>query len=203
MTSAYTRRTYTVEEYLALDQQSQERLEYEDGEIYAMAGETHEHNFIVNRLVTLLFDLAFSKGCRLVSHNIKLKIPPIPEDPKNKGVIRGSKKGKYYYPHLIIACSPQPTERRIETDPCFVVEVLSTSTEQRDKGVKMNAYLRLPNLERYVLISPEEKKIELYTRHPEGWLYQTLEKSTDRLEIPCIRTAITVRQIYRGVKLKT
>jgi Uma2 family endonuclease len=201
MISAYAKRTYTVEEYLALDQESEERLEYEDGEIYAMAGETHEHNFIVNRLVTLLFNLAFSKGCRLVSHNIKLKIPPMPEDPKRKGVIRGSKKGKYYYPDLIIAFSPQPSERRIETDPCFVVEVLSKSTAGRDKGVKMNAYLRLANLQRYALISPEEKKIEVYTRHPEGWLYQSLEKDPDRLEIPCIATSITVRQIYRGLKL--
>lgn len=175
-------RRYSVEEYLVLDEESMVRLEYEDGHIYAMAGESGEHNDVVANIIVALLEQARAKGCRLRHQNVKLML--------------GS---KFYYPDLMILCSPPPSDSHLEADP-FIVEVLSPSTAWRDKGRKLNAYLKLPTLERYVLINPIVSQVGIYSRTPQGWLYDSLEEGS--VEIPCIEAALELNQIYQNIPLE-
>lgn len=197
-------RLYTVEEYLELDQQSEERLEYDNGEIFAMAGETGQHNEVVANLIVALLAVTRDKGCRLRHQSVKLMIPSASSDntPERKGIIRGAKRGRYYYPDLMIVCSPLIDDPRLERDPCLVIEVLSPSTAFRDRGEKMDAYLRLPSLEAYVLVNPDYRMVGVYRRTPQGWLYGMLETNEDALEVACIQAQLTLTQIYAGLKVK-
>lgn len=123
--------THTIEEYLALDEQSPERLEYEDGEIFTMAGEARQHSYGLSNLVAARWGQTRDKGCGLLHQNIKLMIS---SGLKRKGIVRSAERGRYYYPRLLIACGPGPRDPRIETDPCVLAEALSPSTAHRDKG---------------------------------------------------------------------
>jgi len=178
-------RKYTVEEYLAFLDEGEERLEFDDGTIYAMAGETGEHNDIVSNIVIALTQETRNKGCRLRQQNVKLYI----------------NAHKYYFPDVMVLCGPRPSDPRTESDPCFIVEVLSPSTANRDKGVKFNAYLKLSSLEKYVLIEPAEKLVGVYSRSTQGWLYESLEEGA--VDIPCIKARLSLEQIYQGIPLQS
>lgn len=177
-------RQYSVEEYLALDEHSPERLEYDGGYIYAMPGETGEHNDIVTNLLLALTPPARAKGCRIRHQNVKLQVS----------------SHKYYYPDLMILCGPRPSDPRIETDPCLIAEVLSPTTAYRDRGQKLNAYLKLSTLERYLLISPEERLVGVYVRSREGWLYEP--RDSGEIAIPCIEALLSLEAIYADLNLE-
>jgi Uma2 family endonuclease len=174
---------YSVEEYLALEQQSAERLEYEDGHIYAMAGESGEHNEVVTNIILALTESTRAKGCRLRHQNVKLMLGT-----------------KFYYPDLMILCGPPPSDSHIEADPCFVAEVLSPSTAWRDRGRKLNAYLKIPALERYILVNTLVRQVGIYSRTPQGWFYDSLEEGA--VEIPCTQATLTLDQIYQNIPLE-
>jgi Uma2 family endonuclease len=189
-------RLYSLEEYLALEEQGEERLEFEDGVLVAMAGEPRQHNYIVSNLVAALWEQTRAKKCRLVHQNVKLQIAS--GKPKRKGVLRP--KSKLYYPDLMIACGPAPDDPRIEYAPCFLLEVLSPSTASRDKGLKMESYLSLKSLEVYILVDPDFRKVEVYRRTAQGWLYEMLQDGA--IKIPCIGARLSLEQIYSGLDIR-
>ena len=199
MATLHPERTYTLEEYLALEAESEERIEFEDGVLIAMGGETGQHNDIVTNIILALAEQTRAKGCRIRHQNVKLHIHAASAVKTSKK--RGSSKGRYYYPDVMIVCSAPPQDPRMEINPCLVVEVLSPSTASRDKGRKMDAYLRLPSLELYLLVDPQVKKVGVYRRTVEGWLYEMLQDGA--IKIPCIGVKLSLGQIYAGLDVQT
>lgn len=153
------------EAYLALE--AEERLEYEEGQLLAMAGDSREHNLVVTRLLLTLFPLTEAKGCRLLHQTVRLKVA---ED-------------RYYYPDLMVACGPAPEDPYLEKDPCLVAEVVSPGTEARDRGVKLRAYLGLPSLRIYLLVDPEGT-VEVYRKTPQGVVYELYREGSIPLDCP-------------------
>src|SRR5437660_2835910 len=74
---------------------------------------------------------------------------------------------RYFYPDVTVACGEQ--DEKTLKNPVLVIEVLSPSTEKRDRGAKFKAYKRLPSLQEYVLIGSESKTIEVYRREGAFW----------------------------------
>lgn len=176
-------RRMTPQEYLAFEEQSDERHEYEDGHLYAMAGESMRHEDVVLNVVDALRCTAREKGCRLDTKTIKLRIS-------------GS---TYYYPDVFVTC-PDRGNTSILENPCFVLEVLSPSTSWRARSVKQDAYLELPSLEKYVVVNPNERHVVVYTRTIKGWMYEAFTNAGE-IEIPCLETRLTLEQIYVGIEL--
>ena len=48
----------TFEEFLEFESSAQERHEFVDGNLFMMAGGTDRHNYLINRLIILLFEIA-------------------------------------------------------------------------------------------------------------------------------------------------
>lgn len=195
MAVLHPERTYTLEEYLALEAESEERLEFEDGVLVAMSGETGQHNDIVTNIILALAERTRAKGCRIRHQNVKLHIQAgsVVKTSKKRGLL----KGRYYYPDVMIVCGAPPQDPRMEINPCLVIEVLSPSTASRNKGRKMDAYLRLPSLELYLLVDLQVRKVGVYRRTAEGWLYEMLQDGAAK--IPCIDAKLTLEQIYAGL----
>ena len=82
------------------------------------------------------------------------------------------------YADAIVVCGPLATYRVARlgeaiTNPTLVVEVLSESTEKYDRGEKFSHYMRMPSVEQYVLVSQEERRIEVFRRPDRGhWLFE-------------------------------
>jgi Uma2 family endonuclease len=177
---------YTEEEYLELENKSEERYEFVDGVLRLMAGASDEHIYIVQNFILALALKAREKGCRFLNENKKVRLPV------------GSKR-HYYYPDIVLTCTPQSDDETMLENPCFVVEVLSDSTEHIDKGEKLETYQRIASLRQYVLVDQTRRKVEIYTRGEGVWIYQMLE--TGSLEVACLDVTMTLDEIYAGLEL--
>ena len=184
-----TRRLYTPEEYFALDQASDERHEYRDGEVIAMAGAEPDHTRIVKNIVRHVDDRLAGTGCE--SFMLAQRVQ--------------ADRARYCYPDLSIACPPlqyAPQVRpRTLTNPRVIIEVLSPSTEAVDRGEKFFRYMQIESLVEYVLIAQDRPRAETFVREPmgmwrlAGWvegLEATLHSRTFGFDIP-------LSQIYTGV----
>jgi Uma2 family endonuclease len=173
-----------VKTYLELEQSSEVRHEFVDGEVLAMAGEKLQHNDIVANIIEALRPIARAKKCRLQFETVNLQV----------------KSTRYRYPDVMVSCAPGDNPYFLE-NPCFIIEVLSESTQATDTGPKLDEYTRLPSLERYVMIEQDRRVVRIYRRTPEGWLFESLEDEGE-IEIPCLETKLTLEQVFAGIELK-
>lgn len=171
-------------EYLELEAHSQQRHEFVDGYTFVMARGTDLHNRINNRLNRLVFDAAEAAGCDLFIADMILQTP----------------SGKGYYPDLFLTCQETSDGSRFKRFPCWVVEVLSDSTETIDRGEKLQNYTAIPTLQLYVLAAQDKPFIELFERLEDNtWRYTSLGPE-GVLKLPCLDSSLEVGQIYQGMK---
>jgi Uma2 family endonuclease len=192
----YTRR-YTVEEYFALEEASDIRHEYYHGEIFpldgpngpeAMAGATFAHNTIKQNCVMALRQGLRGRGCRVFDENVRLRIDA---------------NDLFTYPDVMVTCAPvDQHQTRVVHEPTLIIEVLSDSTELRDRGWKFQQYQLLPSLRQYVLISQRQMLIESFRLNErDTWELETLRQPTDMLFFPSLAVAVTVADVYEEVGL--
>lgn len=152
------RRHYTVFEYFELEAASDEKHEFRDGEILAMAGATESHNLIKNNLIRALGNRLEKSPCRVHDSDMRL---------------RASRNLRYTYPDVFIVCGerrfdPDDPRRTTLTDAKVIIEVLSPSTEASDRGEKFAYYMQSPALEEYVLVSQHQPRMETMLRQNDG-----------------------------------
>jgi Uma2 family endonuclease len=175
---------YSAEEYLEFERQAEERHEYLDGFIYAMAGESPLHADISANLVILIGEQLRDSPCRVRTKDTKVRSGPTQ---------RRMMKGLFSYPDVVVICGePQyhDEHRDVVINPTVIIEVLSESTEARDRGVKFHRYQTWsPTLTDYVLVSQEAPLIEHFERQADGsWtlrIYQGIEESFTIKSINC------------------
>jgi Uma2 family endonuclease len=152
---------YTYEEYLAYERDSEMKHEFEDGEIFAMAGGTVRHSALAMRVGSAL-DIGSKEGCVALQSDLRVRIVAT---------------GRATYPDVSVVCGPierdpaDPHGTTI-TNPTLLVEVLSPSTEEYDRGEKWRQYQLIPSLQEYVLVSQSRSRVERYRRLASGgWAY--------------------------------
>ena len=151
---------FTYEEYLAYERDSELKHEYIGGEIVAMAGGSHRHSALALNVATAL-RMSRPPGCTLFQSDMRLRVLAT---------------GVATYPDVAMVCGPiesdpvDPGNTTI-TNPSLLVEVLSVSTEQYDRGFKWQQYKQIPSLQEYVLVSQYPPRIEVYRRKGDRWEY--------------------------------
>lgn len=178
-------RRYTVEEYLALEVQSETKHEYFDGEIFAMAGADISHNWIGLNFAASFRQALRGRLCKVVMEGVQLAV----------------QEGHHYtYPDVMITCDPDDQRaKRILHAPVLLIEVLSPSTAEYDRGRKFNQYKQLPSLQHYLLVSQTSWLVEWYRREPNNiWSFTALVEAEDSLVIPDLNINLTVAEIYEG-----
>ena len=147
---------YSYAEYLALEESSNVKHEFLDGQIYAMAGGTPEHAALAAAVIGLLFPQLRGGNCRAYDADLRVRTP----------------SGLSTYPDVTVICGPSErheTDAQAVTNPTFIIEVLSRSTEEYDTGDKFTHYKTLPSLRQYVLVSHRERSVEVWTRDGDVW----------------------------------
>lgn len=143
------------EDYLQGELHSEIRHEYIQGYVYAMVGASKRHNLIAINLLTALRTHLKSSPCKVYFTDVKVKISDI-----------------FYYPDLFVSCTENKLSAYYETDPVIVVEVLSPSTEAKDRFEKRLVYKRLESLREYVLVEQDKIQIDVYRRVSDGWMVE-------------------------------
>lgn len=184
-------RRQTVEEYLCFERDAVEKHEYYRGEIVAMAGGSAEHALITVNLSREISMRLKGKPCRTYSGDLRIKIPRTP---------------LYVYPDLSVVCGPlaydeQDPAHQTITNPKLIVEVLSPSTQMRDRGEKLNQYLRIETLEEYVLVEQKEAMIQTFYRQGGGqWLFTPVTGMDGVVKLRSLDIDLLVAEVYAGVE---
>jgi Uma2 family endonuclease len=179
-------RPLTLEEYLDLEEVGLVRHEYVDGEIYAMRGETRRHDRLALNVAARLLAAARGGPCRVSIEGVKLRV--------GDDVV--------YYPDVMVAAGRAPSDPRMETAPCLVVEVLSPATWRTDRREKAIVYRGIPTLGAYLVVDQERRLVERHWRDGAGaWRRETLEER-GTIALPCpASVALTLDEIYEDVEL--
>lgn len=189
---------FTVEQYLEYEREADERSELIDGEIYAMAGESRRHGDISTNVAGILYIQLRGTNCRARIKDTKVK----------SGTLRERfGKGMISYPDVVVICG-EPEYHDKHTDivlnPTAIIEVLSESTAEFDRGVKFTRYRMFnPTLTDYILVWQDESLVEHYIRQANGdWLlkeYHGLDKS---FRIDSIECSLSLAEIYERVEFE-
>ena len=177
---------YTIEEYFALEEQSEVRHEFFDGEVFAMAGGTKSHNLIKGNMMVNIRAGVRQKGCRAYDESVRLAV-----------------QDDFHYtdPDIMVSCDP--ADRRdplLIRQPVLIVEVLSPSTADYDRSRKFNQYKKLSSLRHYILVSQTAWVLEWFRRDDLGqWIYTVLSDPTDILEIADLNLRLPLAEVYAGV----
>jgi len=175
---------YTWAEYLPLEASSNVKHEFVDGQIYAMAGGTPEHAALAATVIGLLFPQLRDGRCR--AHDADLRV-------------RVRETDLATYPDVTVVWGQRerdPDDEQAVTNPTVIVEVLSRSTEEYDRGDKFEHYKRLTSLREYVLLSPRERSVEVWTRHADDTWRCSVSRDGEVARLDAIRAQLDVRELY-------
>jgi Uma2 family endonuclease len=181
-------RRYTVEEYQALEEASEQRHEYFEGEVFAMSGATSRHNLIAQNCAFSLRQSLRGKGCKVFLEGVQLAV----------------QASQYYtYPDVFVTCHSEDAEaERIMRHPVLIIKILSPSTADHDRSWKFNQYKQLPSLQHYLLVSQHTCLVEWFRREPSGvWSFTPLGELSDTLELPELGVALRVQDVYDEIDI--
>ncbi len=171
-----------------LEENSEIKHEYFNGEIFAMAGAKKNHHIVVMNLSITLGTYFKSKPCNVYPSDMRVSV----------------EKGKYYtYPDLSIVCGKSEFLDNSETtltNPNLIIEVLSDLIEKYDRSKKFQSYRSIPSLNTYILVSTEYKQIEVYSKTwNNSWTLTDLDKN-EKIYIPAIDFTLDLKEVYEKVE---
>lgn len=177
----------TVLDYLTLERGAETRSEYLDGEMFAMAGASHEHNVIVTNVVAALRPQIRARRCSLYSNDMRVRTPA----------------DFLAYPDVMVLCGEHRFDdprRDTVLNPTVILEVLSPSTEEYDRGTKLPHYREIPSLGEALLIAQDRPHVEHYLRQAtDRWLLIEISDLRHVLELPSIGCRLALSDVYEDV----
>lgn len=173
------------EDYLAMERSATEKHEYFKGEVFAMSGASLEHNRIFHNIYGQLFTHLKGKDCTPYGSDLRIHIPA---------------NSLYTYPDISIICgTPELTDEWSDTitNPAVIIEILSKSTADYDRGGKFSLYRSIQSLKEYILIDSTQTCIEIFTKQlNEHWLLSEYKKLTDIVEVKTISFRLILQEVY-------
>lgn len=188
---AYSKKSYTIEEYLEMENASSEKHEYYKGEIFAMAGTKMAHNEITSNLATELGAQLKGSGCKPYGSDLRIYV---------------EKNSLFTYPDLSVICGKKESRNNDDfniLNPSVLFEVLSESSKDYDRGSKFMLYRDIPGLKTYVIVDSLSIKVEVYSINSAGlWELNEYSNISDTLRISNLNISIALKDIYDGVNFE-
>lgn len=178
----------TPEGYLEIERKAEDKSEYYNGEMFAMSGASRKHDRIATQLAFLIAQHLRGKRCEAFSANMRVLATP---------------SGLHTYPDLSVACeNPQFADPHVDTltNPTLLVEILSPSTENYDRGKKAKLYRAIPSLQELLFIAQDAYEVELYRRQPDGtWSLMEAKGLESAIALTSIGYTLSLRELYEQV----
>lgn len=180
-------RWISPEEYLAGERVAEVRHEYVDGEVFAMAGESKQHNTIAFNIMAWLHSALRGKPCRSYMENVKVRINP-------------QRTTLFYYPDVYVTCDPRDTDDYFSDYPCVIFEVLSPATARTDQREKRRAYQKIETMQTCVLVEQGRIEVTVWQRGDDGWKATVFDERTDEIALPALGLKLPVAEIYAEIE---
>lgn len=177
---------FSPEEYLAGERESPIKHEYRRGQIYAMVGAKKPHVIIASNLVRLLGNHLFDNDCIVLTSDIKVRLETA---------------NCYYYPDVAVTCD----ERDLSSNedfilyPSLIIEILSPTTANFDRGEKFADYQTATTLQEYVLVSQSQISIECFRKNEQGIWVSQIYNSQEEIYLASINFHCHINSIYQKV----
>jgi Uma2 family endonuclease len=179
----------TIEEYIELDKNSEERYEYFAGEIFAMAGGSPEHNRVSLNVAASLLQKLRGSPCEAFNSEMRIKVPAaLP----------------YRYPDASVVCGEPVFEElqgvKLLVNPLLIIEALSPSTEGYDLGKKFTEYKSIASFQEYLAISQTHPHVIRYFRQANGfWVRHDIEGIESEVLLESLNVSLPCSEIYERV----
>lgn len=182
---APARARFSYEDYVELEETSSIKHEFLDGVVYAMSGGTPDHAAICATVIRLLGTALDGRRCRVFTADLRVRVV---------------ETGLATYPDASVACSrleldPEDERRHTVVNPILLVEVLSPSTEDYDRGDKLAHYKRIPSLKEVMLVAHDDRRVDLWRRTGRGWT-QVVFREGQSVELESLGCTLSVDAIY-------
>jgi Uma2 family endonuclease len=184
--STLAKHLITPEEYLELDSKAEYRSEYHDGEMFPMEAASPCHSLIGTQLVMLVGVHLREKTCMVFGSDMRILVAP---------------SGLYTYPDLSVVCGkPQLADANTLANPMLLVEILSPSTQDYDRGTKSKLYRSIPSLQDLLFIAQNDYDVELYRRQGDAtWSLIGANGLDASIELTSIQYTLPLRELYEKV----
>jgi Uma2 family endonuclease len=174
----------SVEDYLEGEKVSPIRYEYVNGEVYAMAGASDNHNRIAGNMHANLYNHLRNSRCEPFFNDIKVRVTPT----------------VYYYPDILVSCEENPENPYFRNEPILIIEITSKSTQAIDRREKLMFYQQMPSLQEYVVIDQYRMNVQVHRRQENGgWITYFFTQTNDIVELNSIDLQIPLPEIYNRV----
>ncbi len=175
-----------VQDYLALDETARSvRYEYIDGRLRMLAGGSPDHSLIATNIASLLHAALRKTPCKVYNSDIRFKIS----------------ESRYFHPDVTVACDERDNDRKDSIRyPRVIFEILSPSTENVDKGEKLDMYLDYHSIEEYVLVDSQQILAEVYHRDDTTWISRRY-KASGSVQLSSIGVSLPFEDIYEKTSL--
>ena len=186
--STVSKTFFTPEEYLERERKAEYKSEYSNGEIFAMSGASRAHNLIAMHLYGIVDRHLRGKKCHAYPSDMRVLV---------------ASTGLYTYPDLSATCDqPRYSDAQVDTllNPTLLVEIISSTTEDYDRGKKARLYRDMPSLKELLLIAQDQYDLELYRRQDDGnWILFHAVGLEASIELTSIGLALPLRDLYENV----
>jgi Uma2 family endonuclease len=186
-----TEKYYTIEEYLEIQESSEEKLEFRNGEIVAMAGGTGNHSLISTSITTALDNAIDNSGknCMVFNSDIKVKI---------------DNYNCFVFPDSSVVCGDVEYDNENETvlkNPILLIEVLSKTSKGYDKGEKFEYYRSLPSFKEYMIIYQTMPKVQTWYKEANDlWRIGNAEGLEAVIPLHSIGIEVALKDIYKRIR---
>ena len=188
--AVYDKTSFSAQEYLEMEHLAETKHEFFRGEIFAMSGASLRHNKIFANLFIAIGVSLKGKPCEPFGSDMRMHIP---------------ENTLYTYPDISIYCKDFASivlEDNNITSPTVIIEILSSSTRNYDRGDKFKLYRDIPSLKEYHLVDSESILIESFRINNNGnWELEEMKTLGDFFSIPCLEVKIPLTEVYNRTRL--
>jgi Uma2 family endonuclease len=185
---ATIQRRYSLDEYRAIANISEEKREYHDGEIVEMSGGTVKHSRISRNMLNLLDNKLQNTNFEAINNDLRLWIPDY-------------RRGVYPDAMVFAGALQFNGDREDEVlNPLLIVEVLSPSTEEYDRTDKFRMYRSIPSFCEYLLIRQNKVFVEHYSKQAQGWTYSDFDGLDQSILLESLSIEFAIAEIYRNIE---
>lgn len=178
---------FSAEQYLVWENAQPVKHEFLAGEVFAMVGTTDSHNAVAGNLFTIIKAHLRGTPCRAYISDVKVRVEAA---------------DAYFYPDVLVTCDSRDHANREEKHhPKLVIEVLSPSTGEYDRGEKFAVYRKITELQEYVLIDPDLHTIDVFRRaSPDEWRLRDM-RAGDELRLESLDLGVALEDVFENVPL--
>jgi len=184
----------TVQEYIQQEIETGTKYEYHNGKIYALAGGTLNHGLICGNVYSELRNKLKEKDSKCLPFNSEIKL-------------NIDKSNSYVYPDTMVICGEiesSKVDKNSVTNPILIIEVLSKSTAEYDRGDKFHLYRQIPTFKEYVIIEQKKHVVDVHYKHDNSDLWKiTRYEGLDKIvKFQSVGIEITMEELYYRTNLE-